>query len=196
MTADQHAHGVAEGAVVDAALGEGLLGVEPLRVTDGQLEVLGVGKGDQLVGLIQRDGEGLLQQDVLAGLEGRLGDGEPLLLGRGGDEQGLDFGVGDQLLPVRGGGGRVGLCRISASRSGLISARWSEPTSGLLAAATARMPPHHPTPMTPMLSGSMFESFQMSASGAIGSSTGRPVRAEWSIAMVRIRFRCPSRAVA
>ena len=90
-------------------LGQRLLGVEPLRVADGELERRPLGQRDQLVGLVERERDRLLQQHVLAGLEGGLGDRVVGRLRRGRDHHRLDVGVGHQLLPVVGGGGRVGL---------------------------------------------------------------------------------------
>ena len=100
MPADQHGHDLAERAVDDLLLGVGDLGVESLRIADGEFQVVAPGEHDQLVGLPQLQRDRLLQHHVLAGLEAVARDRIVVDLRRGRDEHHRDVVVLDDVLVV------------------------------------------------------------------------------------------------
>ena len=70
MPAHHHGHDLAERAVNDLFLGVGDLGVEALRIADGEFQIVALGERDQLVGLIEFERDRLFQHHILAGLSG------------------------------------------------------------------------------------------------------------------------------
>lgn len=85
----------AELALLDEVLGEQEIGVPAaVLVHADELARLG-GDVGQLLGLGGRGHEGLLGEDVLAGLKRALGQVE-VVVGRGGDDDDVNFGVGDE----------------------------------------------------------------------------------------------------
>ena len=87
MPADQHRHDLAERAVDDLLLGVGDLGVEALRIADGEFQVVALGEHDQLVGLPQFQRDRLFQHHVLAGLQAVARDRIVVGLRRGRDDR-------------------------------------------------------------------------------------------------------------
>ena len=100
MPAHQHRHDLAERAVLDLLLGVGDLGVEALRIADGEFQVVALGERDQLVGLPQLQRDRLLQHHVLAGLQAVARDRVVVRLRRGRDEHHRDVVVLDDVLIV------------------------------------------------------------------------------------------------
>lgn len=104
----------AERALLDEVLGQQEIGVPAaVLVHADELARLARDVG-QLLGLGGGGHKGLLGEHVLAGLEGALGQVE-VVVGRGGDDDDVDFGVGDEgegvCVVLEGwvvGGGRVG----------------------------------------------------------------------------------------
>ena len=108
MPAHHHRDHLAERAVGDLLLGVGELGVEALRIADGELEPAALGERDQLVRLPQLHRDRLFQQHVLAGLEAVARDREMGLLRRGADIDHGDVRVLDDVLVVERRGRRLG----------------------------------------------------------------------------------------
>jgi hypothetical protein len=98
---------VAEVAAVDDLLDLAHRGAEDERVADHEGEAARCGEVDELAGARGIGGHGLFDEDVLAGLERRLGDPVVRADGRG-DEDGLNGGVGED-LPEVGGDGYAGV---------------------------------------------------------------------------------------
>lgn len=105
-----------EGARLDEVLGQQEISVPAAVLVHADELPSGLGNIGELLGLGGGGDEGLLGQDVLAGLEGLLGEVE-VVVGRGGDDNDIDVGVGDEVVGgsvvlevgVVGGGGVVGL---------------------------------------------------------------------------------------
>jgi hypothetical protein len=78
-------------------------GVEALDVPDGENDFVLLGERDQAIGLVERRGDRLLDEYVLAGRDegGRGGD---VVLGRGDDRRGDDVRLLDEELLDRGDG--------------------------------------------------------------------------------------------
>ena len=71
-------------------------------------QALGFGEFAELAGLVTGGGEGLVDDDVLAGFEHALGEDEVGLIGRGDDDE-LDGFVGEDLVERAGdAGGWIG----------------------------------------------------------------------------------------
>lgn len=87
----------AQGARFDQVLGQQEIGIPPpVLVHADELAAL-LGNVGQLLGLGRRRHKGLLRQDVLAGLEGLLRQVE-VVVGRRGDDDDVDVGVGNQVV--------------------------------------------------------------------------------------------------
>lgn len=109
----------AEGVVGEQVADEEEVGVPAAVLVDADEAVAGAGNGDELVGLGGGGDKGLLGEDVLAGFEGGLCEGK-VLVGRGGDDDYVDVGVGDEVVGGgvvlgRGvvGGGRVAVLGVA-----------------------------------------------------------------------------------
>ena len=148
MPADQHRHHLAERAVDDLLLGVGDLGVEALRIADGEFQVVALGEHDQLVGFPQLERDRLLQHHVLAGAQAVARDRVVVRFRRGRDEHHRDVVVVDDVLVVGVAVAGLYSAFTSARRSGRMSQRCSLSTSAVRASVSARVPPTHPTPMT------------------------------------------------
>lgn len=106
----------AQGARLDEVLGQQEVGVPAAVLVHADELASGLGNVGELLGLGGGGDEGLLGQDMLAGFEGLLGQVE-VVVGRGGDDNDIDVGVGDEVVGgsvvlevgVVGGGGVVGL---------------------------------------------------------------------------------------
>ena len=109
MPADQGADGFADGAVFDGAFDVGELGIETLRIPDGEQQALGASQGNQLVGLGQFQRNRLFQKDVLSRLEAFLGDGIVRGFRRRRNHDRADVRIREQLAVVGGGRSGVGL---------------------------------------------------------------------------------------
>ncbi len=104
MTAHQHGDNLAERAVGDFLLGESDLRIEPLRIADGELQVVALGRHDQLVGFPQLERDRLFQQHVLSGAQAVARDREVVRFRRGRDVDDRDVLVLDDVPIVERGG--------------------------------------------------------------------------------------------
>ena len=100
MTADQHRDDLSERAVDDLLLGVGDLGVETLRIADGEFQVVLLREMDELVGFPEFERDRLLQHHVLAALQAVSRDRIVVRLRRGRDEHHRNVVVVDDVVVV------------------------------------------------------------------------------------------------
>ena len=149
VPADEHAHRVAQGSVVHAPLHQGLLGVEPLRVADGELEPVRSDSSMSSSASSRVSPIGFSRSTCLPALSAALRHRVVGRLRGGGDHHGLDVGVGHEAPGSRRWRWRR-RSRLPPRQADPVGSRRDETdlTSGLSAAVTARMPPHQPVPIT------------------------------------------------
>ena len=99
---------LAQRAVGDLLLGVGDLGIEALRIADGEFEVAALGERDQFVGLPQLHGDRFFKEHVLAGLEAVARNRKMGVLRRGADIDDADRVIVDDILIVERGACRIG----------------------------------------------------------------------------------------
>src|SRR5581483_4024050 len=107
VAADQGGDGLADAAIVDGALDVGEFGVEALRIADGEEQVSGAGKRDQIVGFFQLERDGLFEEHVLPGQDAFPGDGIMRGFRSGGNEDGIDGAVFEEHAVIGCGGDGV-----------------------------------------------------------------------------------------
>ena len=111
MTAHERAHRAADGPIANRFPDVGELGVEPLRVADGELQLALARQSDEFVGFGEFQGNRLLEKDMLAGDEAIARHREVRGFRRGGDIHRVDLGDAEQLAIIGHCGAGIGRLR-------------------------------------------------------------------------------------